>query len=105
MFPRLESLRSTMNALLGGDAPAPSPPDRPVTLCTDDTDRAWSLSRAEDGTASTVRNHIESPEAVGRGSSADVLAWLFGRPMAAPLVVDGDAALLDDWNLLQISPF
>jgi hypothetical protein len=101
MFPRVEAIASTMNALLGGDLPTPTPPERSVVLCTDDTGRAWSLSRSGDGTASTIRGRIESPEAVGQGSSADVLAWLFGRPMTAPLVIDGDAALLDDWNLFE----
>jgi hypothetical protein len=42
--------------------------------------------------------------AVGRASSADVLAWLWGRPMTTLLTIDGDADLLDEWNLFQRSP-
>lgn len=105
LFPRLQAVRSTMNALLSGDSPVPAPPDRPVSLVTDDTDRVWTLTRSDDGTACATRSAVDAPGAVGRGSSADVLAWLFGRPMTRPLAVEGDASLLDEWNLLQRQPF
>lgn len=104
MFPRMAALRATMNALSGGDSAAPEPPDRPAALVTDDTDRVWTLTRAADGTTRTTRGLGDDVLAVGRGSSADVLAWLFGRPMAEPLTIEGDADLLDEWNLFQRSP-
>lgn len=105
MYPRLAAVKATMNALSGGDSPAPDAPDRPAALVTNDTDRAWTLARAADGTASVTRELGDDVQAVGRGSSADVLAWLHGRPMTTTLTIEGDAALLDDWNLFQRSQF
>lgn len=104
LFPRLAALKATMSALTGADPAVPAPPDRAAVLVADDTDRAWTLT-SDDGSARTTRGRDEAAAAVGRGSSADVLAWLHGRPMTAPLAVDGDPAVLDGWNLFQRGPF
>ncbi len=103
MFPRMAAVMATMSAMTGADAAAPTSPEHAATLVADDTDRAWTLTRNDDGSAHTTRGHGEAVAAVGRGSSADVLAWLHGRPMTAPLTVDGDSSVLDDWNLFQRS--
>jgi hypothetical protein len=105
MYPRMAAVKATMNALTGGDGTVPDPPIRPAGLVADDTDRAWTFTRSADGTAHTERGLGDDVEAVGRGSSADVLAWLHGRPMTAPLTVDGDRTLLDEWNLFQRGNF
>ena len=104
MFPRMAAVTATMNVVTGGDSAVPDPPDRPAALVTDDTDRAWTFTRAADGTTRTIRGLGGDVLAVGRASSADVLAWLWGRPMTTPLTIDGDADLLDEWNLFQRSP-
>ena len=105
MYPRMAAVKATMSALTGGDSTVPDPPNRPAGLVTDDTDRAWTFTRSADGTAHTERGLGDDVEAVGSGSSADVLAWLHGRPMTTALVVDGDAGLLDEWNLFQRGNF
>lgn len=105
MFPRLAAVKATMNALTGGTSNVPEPPERPAAIVADDTDRAWTFTRAADGTAHTERGIADGVETIGRGTSSDVLAWIHGRPMTAALVIDGDPALLDDWNLFQRSNF
>jgi hypothetical protein len=105
VFPHLASIRATMNAMSGAESATPAPPDRPVALVADDTGSAWTLARSAEGTTRTTRGVDGEPAAVGRGSSADLLAWLHGRPMVAPLTMEGDSALLDEWNLLQRTEF
>ena len=85
---------------------APDAPDRPAALVTSDTDRAWTLWRAADGTASVTRELGDEVQAVGRGSSADVLAWLHGRPMTTTLTIEGDQpSALDSRNMMKIEVF
>ena len=105
VFPRLADLKATMNAMTGAQSAAPVPPARPAALVADDTGRSWTLTRGAEGTTRTTRGVDGEPAAVGRGSSADLLAWLHGRPMAVPLSTEGDSALLDEWNLLQRTEF
>ena len=105
MFPRLAAVKATMTALTGGDSTVPDPPTRSAAIVADDTDRSWTFTRAGDGSAHATRGLGDHLEAVGRGSSADVLAWLHGRPMTTALTVDGDPALNDDWNLFQRGQF
>jgi hypothetical protein len=105
VFPRLPDLRATMNAMTGARFPTPDPPDRPAALVADDTDRAWTLARGAGGTTRTTQGIEGEPDTIGRGSSADLIAWLHGRPMSVPLSMQGDATLLDEWNLLQRTTF
>ena len=105
VFPRLTGIRATMDAMSGAQSAPPAPPDRPAALVADDTGRAWTLTRSADGTTRTMRGVDGEPAAIARGSSADLLAWLHGRPMTVPLSIEGDATLLDEWNLLQRTEF
>lgn len=105
IFPRVAAVKATMSALTGADPTPPAPPDQPVTLITTDTNRAWTLDRDDDGSPRTTRACDDRAVAVGRGSSTDVLAWLHGRPMTAPLAVEGDPGVLDEWNLFQRGGF
>lgn len=100
VFPRLPALTATMSALTGSERVPPAPPRDPATLATDDVDRVWTL-RLNEGVAGVERTLVDGSRTAGRGSAADVLAWLHGRPMSQPLRIDGDATLLDAWNLLQ----
>lgn len=106
VMPRLAAMKQVMGQLTGeprGEAPAI--PERPASLVATDIGREWTLFRADDGRSERQPGVRDDVEAVGSGSSADVLAWLHGRPMTAELRIDGDAKLLDDWNLLQRAPF
>lgn len=105
VFVRLPSIRAAMNAMMGSESPAPAPPERSAALVADDTGRAWTLTRGVDGVTHTIRGIDGVPAAVARASSADLLAWLHGRPMTERLSTDGDPALLDEWNLLQRTEF
>jgi hypothetical protein len=101
LFPRLAAVKATMTAMTGAESAAPVPPARPAALVADDTGGSWTLTCDADGATQTTRGVDGEPAAVGRGSSADLLAWLHGRPMTMPLTIEGDAALLDEWNLFQ----
>jgi hypothetical protein len=100
VFPRLAAVKATMSAMTGADPSAPTPPESSVTLVADDVDRDWTLASL-DGSASATRGRSGVVAATGQGSSADVLAWLHGRPLTAPLTIDGAPAVLDGWNLFQ----
>jgi hypothetical protein len=105
VMPRLADVKQVMTQLSGearGDAPPV--PERPAALTAEDTGRHWTLFRAGDGRSGQQPGVLDDAGAVGSGSSADVLAWLHGRPMTAELTIDGDAQLLHDWNLLQRAP-
>jgi len=103
MFSRIAAVKQTMAALSGESADPPVTPDRAAALVADDTGRAWTLQRAHDGRATQAHGLHDGVAAVGHGSSADLLAWLHGRPMSAALTIEGDARLLDDWNLFQLA--
>lgn len=106
LMSNLASVNRFMAELTGqprGEAPVV--PERPAALVATDTGREWSLFRADDGGSGQQPGVRDDVGAVGSGSSADVLAWLHGRPMTADLTIDGDAELLDDWNLLQRAQF
>ena len=101
VMPRIEALMAVMSQITGefsGEAPVP---ERPAALVAEDTGREWTLFRTDDGHAGQEPGVRDDTGAVGRGSSADLLAWLHGRPMDAPLTIDGDAQLLHDWNLFE----
>lgn len=102
IMPRLPALKQVMSQLTGewrGEPPAV--PGRPAALVAEDTGREWTLFRDTDGRSAQVPGRGDDLGAVGRGSSADVLAWLHGRPMTSPLAIDGDTQLLHDWNLFE----
>ena len=104
VMPRLAAFKRVMTQLTGearGDAPPV--PERPAALTAEDTGRHWTLFRADDGRSGQQPGVRDDVGAVGSGSSADVLAWLHGRPMTSELTIDGDAQLLHDWNLFQRS--
>lgn len=106
LMSNLSAVKRFMAQLTGerrGEAPAV--PERPAALVAADTGREWTLFRADDGRAGQQLGVRDDVGAVGSGSSADVLAWLHGRPMTADLTIDGDAKLLHDWNLLERAPF
>ncbi len=106
VMPRLAAVKQVMTQLTGearGDAPPV--PDRPAALVATDTGREWTLFRSDDGRSGQQPGLRDDVGAVGSGSSADVLAWLHGRPMTADLTIDGDVQLLHDWNLLQRAQF
>lgn len=104
VFPRLAAFKATMSAMTGADTSVPTPPDLVACLVADDVDQAWTLT-SDDGSARATRGRSGVAAAVGQGSSADVLAWLHGRPLTAPLTIEGDPAILDGWNLFQRSQF
>lgn len=53
------------------------------------------------GSFPSAEGLAEGVPSVATGSSADLLAWMQGRPLGQPLTIDGDSALLADWNLMQ----
>jgi hypothetical protein len=102
VMPKLAALKQVMSQFTDewrGDAPPV--PERPAALVAADTGREWTLFRVDDGRAGQQPGVRDDVGAVGRGSSADVLAWLHGRPMTNTLTIEGDAQLLHDWNLFE----
>jgi uncharacterized protein (TIGR03083 family) len=103
LFPRMAAVEGFASATQDTDFDPTTTPDRQAALVASDTEMAWTLERGDDGSVRSTRGLSGNPAATGTGSSSDVLAWLHGRPLAAPLTVDGDAALLDEWNLFHRS--
>jgi hypothetical protein len=106
IMPKIAAVKQVMTQLSGeARGEAPPIPGWPAALVATDTGREWTLFRAGDGRSGQQPGVRDDVGAVGSGSSADVLAWLHGRPIAADLTIDGDAKLLDDWNLFQRAQF
>ena len=103
VYPRFIEVLATMGQLRGEAAGNDFPPipDRAATLIAEDASRAWTLFCGTDGRAAQNAGATSGVDAIVRGSSADVLAWLHGRPLTAPLKVEGDGELLDSWNLYK----
>ncbi len=101
IFPRLNALETFASAIQNRTLNPTTPPEQPVTLVASDIDRSWTLERGADGVAQVTRGASADSAAVGSGSSSEVLAWLHGRPVANPLTIDGNVALLDEWNLFH----
>ncbi|MDW3217755.1 MAG: maleylpyruvate isomerase N-terminal domain-containing protein [Acidimicrobiales bacterium] len=100
IFSRFPAILATMGAMRGEDpAEAPALPVDPVALVASDGDRAWTLRRGEDGNAIQERAAANDAAAVATATSADLLAWLHGRPTRAPLDVEGPRELVEQWNL------
>jgi len=102
LLPMTAQTRGFMAQMVPDSAkPVPETPLVAAGLQADDTGRAWTMSRSDDGTARMSEGLGSELGAIGHGSSADVLAWLQGRPLSTPLIVDGDPRLLDSWNFSQ----
>lgn len=96
MWPKLAWTRKNFRRL-----PAPTVPAEPAAIHATDTGRTWTLHRGDDGTPTTTTGSINPGLSVGHAFSADLLAWLWGRPTRHPLHIDGDRLLLDRWNLMN----
>ena len=106
IMPKIAAVKQVMSQLIGeAGGEAPHVPERSAALVATDSGREGSLFRGDDGRSRQQMGVRDDVGAVGSGSSADVLAWLHGRPMATGLAIDGDATLLDDWNLFQRAEF
>jgi hypothetical protein len=105
VFPILDAMKAVASSFTDEASAAATPPEKPVVLIAEDTERTWTLERGSDGSAQPSRGLTVDAAAVGKGSSSDVLAWLHGRPLDVPLRVEGDSALLEQWNLFHRSQF
>lgn len=106
IMPKIAAVKQVMSQLSGETGgEAPTVPERSAALVATDTGREWTLFRGDDGRSRQQTGVRDDVGAVGSGSSADVLAWLHGRPMTADLAIDGDEKLLNDWNLVQRAQF
>jgi hypothetical protein len=102
LWARLDDLRATMVGLQRQPPPPPiDVPTAPAALVASDTGREWALRRGDDGRAVVAERDIDGIDHVATGSSRDLVAWLFGRPLETPLHIDGDPSVIADWNLAQ----
>ena len=99
MWSRLEQLTAFMEAFTGSSIPTIEVPATPIALVADDIGRSWTVARDGDGRAEVSDGVADRVDTVAHGSSSDLLAWTMGRPVQAPLRIEGDADLLESWNL------
>ncbi len=99
MWSKLGQITATMGAFAGSPIPTIDIPTTPIGLVADDIGRSWTIARGVDGRAEVADGVAEGVDTTGHGSSSDLLAWTMGRPTQTPMRADGDADLLESWNL------
>lgn len=73
-------------------------PEQTVHLHCTDVEGEWMLARGADGAPVVTREHGKGDAAV-RGTAADLLLWVWGRPMPADrLEIFGDQSVADAWR-------